>query len=580
MATVTLRLPPGLERQASPYDTVDRWWDMNLVRWQGGQLLPVGGNQRVTGTPLDSAIRKLHVWRNNATNRVLLAGTDAKLYVDQSPFVDITPYAFVGPGTVSAGGGGFGTFDFGAETFGTARSAPSPIYTPYGYWSMDEWGEDIVLTANTDGRIFYYDQTTPTTAPVVQTGAPVSNRAVLVTAERHVMAIGADGDPRKIAWSSSEDPSDWDFASVTNTAGFLNLRTSTPLLRGWHVKEGILVNSYTECFLVEFTGLPFIYGGQDPISNTSMFHPDSVATFNGKAMWPSRIGFQQYAGGFVTDVPCPFFADFLLDMDPVWGPFRIHGSFNGVFNEVWWFYPSVGQTECNRYVVYNVAEGWWGWGAMSRSAMFPAGAYQRPYMGSPEGHVFEHEYGWLDAGMSRVGNVWVESGALSIGDGSRTADLSQLRLATGSGYDTITVRAFGKYTPEGTEYPAGPWAARSNGYTDARTSFMDTRLRFELAKDGPFSLGLVRMDVTPALDARQRNQTVIVSLPSPPPGSLGQYLGRVLDTIRRAFGRVVATDEAAPGIILQSPNGTAYTVTVDDAGALQVALSGKTRPGT
>lgn len=497
MTNATLKLPPGLERQASAYDTIDRWWDMNLVRWQGGQMVPVGGNQRVTGTQLDSAVRKFHVWRNNATNRMMLAGSDHKLFVDQSPFVDITPAAFVGPGAVGAGAGGYGTFDYSDDTYGTARAMPSPVYSPFGYWTMDEWGEDIILTANTDGRIFYYTQSTATTAPVVQTGAPTSNNAVIVTAERHVMAIGYGGNPRSIAWSSSEAPSDWDFSSVTNTAGFLPMRTSTPLLSAYHVKEGVLVTSYTDIFLIQYTGLPFIYGGQDPISSTSMFHPDSVVPFNGKAMWPSRMGFQLYIGGYVQDVPCPFFADLMADMDPTYGPFRIQGSFNGVFNEIWWFYPSVGQTECNRYVVFNPAEGWWGWGAMSRSAMYPAGAYQRPYMGDATGHIYEHEFGWLDNGASRVGNVWVESGALSIGSGDKTADLSQLRVATGSGFDAVQVRAFGKYAPEGTEYQAGPWRARPDGYTDARTSFIDTRLRFELARDGPFSLGIVRMDVSP-----------------------------------------------------------------------------------
>lgn len=55
-------------------------------------------------------------------------------------------------------------------------------------------------------------------------------------------------------------------------------------------------------------------------------------------------------------------------------------------------------------------------------------------------------------------------------------------------------------------------------------------------------------------------------------------MGVILDTIRRAFIPVVSQDEAAARIILRSPNGTTYSVTVDNAGTLSTAvIDGKTR---
>lgn len=60
---------------------------------------------------------------------------------------------------------------------------------------------------------------------------------------------------------------------------------------------------------------------------------------------------------------------------------------------------------------------------------------------------------------------------------------------------------------------------------------------------------------------------------------MGSYIGRVLDTIRKALIPLVSSREAAQQIILRSPNGTNYAVTVSDAGALVVAgISGKDRP--
>jgi hypothetical protein len=365
----------------------------------------------------------------------------------------------------------------------------------------------VILTANTDGKLYYYDQSSPTTAPAQITATagstPTSVTAVLVTPERHVMIIGTNDDPRSIAWSSSEDYEDWDFASTTNTAGTLPLHSRTPLLKGWTVAEGTLVMSYTDVFLVRYTGEPYIYSGTDPISDTSLFNPMSVATFGGKAVWPSRMGFQLYAGGYVQPLPCPVFEDIMgghdesVRMDPTYGPFRMHGCHNFRFPEIWWFYPSVGNSECNRYLAWNYAENFWFWGELPRSAMSPADAYQYPYMGGTDGHIYEHEFGWLANGASRIGDVWAETGALGLGNGDRTMDVNQLLIASGNGYDELTVSAYGKMAPEGTEYTVGPFTPRSDGYTDARFSFRHSRLRFTNATDDHFSVGMIMADVTP-----------------------------------------------------------------------------------
>ena len=63
----------------------------------------------------------------------------------------------------------------------------------------------------------------------------------------------------------------------------------------------------------------------------------------------------------------------------------------------------------------------------------------------------------------------------------------------------------------------------------------------------------------------------------PPPSS---SMGVILDTIRRALIPAVSQDEAAARVLLRSPNGTVYAVTVSDAGVLSTTVvpDGKTRP--
>jgi hypothetical protein len=495
---IPVQLPPGIERNNTPYDTPGQWWDMNLVRWQSGSLVPVLGNQTLTGTtPLTGAVRKIFPYRDNSNVRVVLVGTDSKLYVDQGGYVDITPSGLV-PLTALGTNGGYGTFTYGNYSYGNHRPYPSPIYSPFAYWTFANWGQDVILTANSDGRLFYYNDTTPTVAPTVISTAPVGNTAVVVTDERHVMAIGqtgGGGSNRRVAWSSREDYTDWNYASTTNTAGYLDLSVRTPLLKGVKVREGVLIFSMTDIFLATYVGTPYVYSFQR-LADTEMFHPDGVATFNGKAVWLSRTGFQVYNGGFVQPLECPILNDIMAEMDPGYGPFSVHACHNGVYPEVWFFYATNGNTSPNRYVIWNYAENWWAWGHMSRTAMAPAEVFKYPYAGDLYGNMYQQEIGYTDSGTSRVGQIYAETGALGLGNGDQTIEIRQVLPATGTGASSLQLEFFTRQTPEGTERTFGPYTPRADGYTDVRVSGRETRVRFVAAQDGAFGIGKMRFDVS------------------------------------------------------------------------------------
>lgn len=493
MPIVPVQLPQGIERDATPYDSPNRWWDMNLVRWRSGSLCPINGWQRTTSSPLNGAVRKLHVWRDNANGLHVLVGTDNKLYIDASGYTDITPTGFVPPSSFGTNGG-YGTFDYGEYKWGTARTSPSPIYSAFSFWTFGNWGQDIIMTANSDGYLYYYTTSTPTTAPAKITTAPSSNTSVIVTEERHVMAIGS-GDARTVAWSSREDYTDWDYASLTNTAGYITLSCKTPLQKAVKVKEGILIFSLSEVYLATYIGAPYIYSIQR-LADTALLHPDSICTFNGKAAWMSRNGFWFYDGGFAKAAPCPILNDVMNQLNPTYGAFRAHASHNGAYPELWFFYPSIGNTEANRYVIYNYVEDWWAWGSLSRSAMAPADVYKLPYMGAGDGNMYQHETGWTNAGISRVGDVWVESGMLGIGQGDSTIEIRQVMPATGFGYDSVALTMYTRMAPEGAERTFGPYPMGTTGYTDVRVSGRDARIRFAATADTDWSIGKTRFDVT------------------------------------------------------------------------------------
>lgn len=71
---------------------------------------------------------------------------------------------------------------------------------------------------------------------------------------------------------------------------------------------------------------------------------------------------------------------------------------------------------------------------------------------------------------------------------------------------------------------------------------------------------------------------MIFFAPSPPPNYSQNAIVQLIDTIRRALLPVVTTDEAVQRIMLRSPDGKSWQVTIDNSGNLQTAVNdGKSR---
>jgi hypothetical protein len=65
--------------------------------------------------------------------------------------------------------------------------------------------------------------------------------------------------------------------------------------------------------------------------------------------------------------------------------------------------------------------------------------------------------------------------------------------------------------------------------------------------------------------------------PDAPAGYSGAFFNQLLTQLRTYFGQAVAKDEETPRVILHSPNGTRYDVTVSDAGVLVITPTAKSR---
>lgn len=321
---------------------------------------------------------------------------------------------------------------------------------------------------------------------------PTGNRFVHVTPERHVVLLQAGGEPRRVAWSSRENYTDWNFASATNTAGFIDLQSETPLVAACGVREGTIIWSGNRAFLMRYVGQPFIYG-VDGLGTTKLLAPNAYAEFDGRCVWMDRSGFMVYEGGTMRPLPCPMTDYIFSNIDPEYGWRVSHASVNGKFDEVWFFYPSSGSSDCDRYVVWNYVDNWWSMGSLARTAAFPAGVEGFFLMAGTDKHLYQHETGWTYDGFPVADNIFIASGTLNLPGDEASWAIQQVVPSNGGNFDLTKYTFYSRQTPNGAERTFGPYYSRSDGYVDTRVSGRDIRIRISANEAGDWSIGRMRL---------------------------------------------------------------------------------------
>ena len=573
MPFVPINVPPGVVRLATPLQSKGRYWDANLIRWRNGKLLPVGGWQRITETPLDSVCRTVFAWTSNAGIKYAAFGCEEKLYaLEGDNFSDITPAGYQSPQSNQVGSYGsstYGTLLYGDDTDPSYPRPPNNSYVPSFCWTIDNWGEDILSVASSDGRLLYWhygnaeatavgvsDITTaerasnvvtvttsaahlyPVGASILisgnsqsslngtftiasvpssvtftyastgsdvtgtggtstKTDVPTNNRAVLVTPERNCMCFGADGFPRRVAWSDTEDYTNWNYADTTATAGFLDLDSSTNIVMACSVREGTLIWTEDEAWLMRYIGLPYIYSAERIGFSCGLISPRAFATTAGRCIWMGREGFWLYDGGVVRPLQCDVASHVFEGIDPASGTLYTHGSENSLFNEVWFWYPSQGQTVPNKYVIFNYAENWWSIGEMTRTAATGGSVFGSPIATDDLNDAYFQENGWTAAGVPITTSRYAETASINIQNGSNTIIVRQALTDSGHGYSSTSLSLYTSFAPDGAETMHGPYSPRSDGYTDIRATGREIRVKVMSTEDQDWSIGEMRLDIVP-----------------------------------------------------------------------------------
>jgi hypothetical protein len=516
---IPIKLPPGMFRNGTEYETAGRWYDGNLVRWENGRLKPIGGWEAIPfqGGPLVGIARGGITFTDNHNFPYVLIGTNSNLYLSQGgKYIDETPSDLV-PGRVDSilsNGYGSGIYQDGIETYGTPRTVDT-LQLLSATWQFDIFGNHAVMTLNSDRRIFEFspeDGTITVPGGATPTDPPPFCISLMTTNEDFLLALGA-GDTaettvgRRIQWADIGTTTVWTPTDI-NSAGDINLNSQGICMSGARVGLANLVWTNLDVHLVNFVGQPAIYAPIRIGTACGLIGPLAwavAATASGAgeaAYWMSHSGFFQYTGA-VTPLQCEV-QDYIFDNINFEQASKIYASVNSLFHEVIWFFPSKNSQEIDSYVIYDYKDNIWYFGvgsSLARTTYLDRGSVPLPLGVGVDGIVYQHETGYLANHQTRVGQVYIQSGPAEIGDGDRVV-YSDMMIVDGDGLvnadsNVLTMTPKARLTPLGPILAANPipFIPNPEGYTPVRFTGRQIALRFDIVKDFGWSLGKLRLYV-------------------------------------------------------------------------------------
>ena len=389
-------------------------------------------------------------------------------------------------------GFGFGAGLWSSSTWGTARSSSGVVLSPR-VWTMDAWGEDILASiGGGEDTLYYFDISAFIAAPATYRGStlgqyvtsvggdasaiPTKVGVVLVsTPDRHVVVFGSDPegsatyDRMTVRWCSQESLSDWN-TQITNTAGATRLGTGTNIEAAAKARGQMVLWTDVDMYSMQFTGPPFTFSFQQLGEASGTISKNSPAMIEGGAFWMGVDNFYAYDGAVKT-LKCPVL-NHVFDSFNQTQREKVFSAEIIEFNEIWWFYPSAGQTEVDKYVIYNYIDNTWSIGSLSRTAWHDAGIFTFPMSTDASGFVFNQENGFNDETSAIT--AFIETGFFT-GDQAGNSIYFVNKIVpdttfTGTGTKEIKFQMKSKLYPNTTETTKGPFTlAETKGKLNLRS---------------------------------------------------------------------------------------------------------------
>jgi hypothetical protein len=220
-------------------------------------------------------------------------------------------------------------------------------------------------------------------------------------------------------------------------------------------------------------------------------------TVDGGAIWMGAQNFFSYSGGQVKVLDCDLHDYIFGDMNRSQAAKFASGTI-AAYDEFLFFYCSADSTEIDRCVSYNRSEATWAIvdqnAIMARGCWADVGAFDNPLAVGVDGRLYSQENGFKDHNASLVGDRFLESGPIELGDGANILEATQM-LPDERTAGQMQLTFFQRFAPNGPEYIRGPYPV-TRPYTDIRVTARQVRMRLTATVDADFRFGVMRLDAS------------------------------------------------------------------------------------
>lgn len=390
-------------------------------------------------------------------------------------------------------------------------------------WSQDNYGEDLITNVR-GGGIYYWTTAgaNPEASRAVElssiSGAnecpTIANKILVSDIDRHVIAIGpnpifeATQDPLLIRWSSQEDYLDWE-PRTDNTAGDFKISSGSEIIGCHETQQQIVVWTDVSTHVMAYTGPPYTFSVNQVSDSASIISPNASVDARSVVFWMDVNNFYQYSGS-IQVLPCPVRDHIFKDIN-LQQRYKVFAGVNSLYNEIFWFYPSAGSEDIDRYVIYNYDEQVWSIGTMNRTAWLDSGFNTYPLATSriedpngnqnTTGYLYQHETGYDDDGSAM--SCYVESSDIDIDDGEQFSFVSRVlpdvMFRGTSGTPSISMSfKYRNYPME--SFSNGPTVTVTNGDTQKGIRMRGRQMTFRVSSNGTqigWRLGSNRFQIQP-----------------------------------------------------------------------------------
>jgi hypothetical protein len=238
---------------------------------------------------------------------------------------------------------------------------------------------------------------------------------------------------------------------------------------------------------MQYIGPPYVYSFNEMGEGCGLIGRKAACTIGGEVYWMGPSQFygltapsSQSAGG-VASIPCDIWDVAFQDLDQG-NLTKIRAGTNSLFNEVWWFYPTMASGgEVSNYIKYNAQLNEWDYGTLGRTAWLDKSILGDPIGSDPaSGYIYQHETSTDADGQPLMATF--TTGFYTLADGDQMTFVDQVFADAKYSYfndptqpsATINMTILGVDYPEQTPQTYGPYPLTSS------TTFVSPRLRHRL----------------------------------------------------------------------------------------------------